>query len=70
METKVENMKMRKKCEKVMALHICQLHNVHSSPVMKMAKLSGPTAVKIIRNGREREKKTIRDFQNGLCLCC
>ena len=53
-----------------MALHICQLHNVHSSPVMKMAKLSGPTAVKIIRNGREREKKTIRDFQNGLCLCC
>lgn len=51
-----------------MALHICQLHNVHSSPVMKMAKLSGPTAVKIIRNGRE--KKTIRDSQNGLCLCC
>lgn len=57
-----------KKCEKEMALHICQLHNVHSSPVMKMAKLSGPTAVKIIRNGRE--KKTIRDSQNGLCLCC
>lgn len=68
METKVENMKMRKKCEKVMALHICQLHNVHSSPVMKMAKLSGPTAVKIIRNGRG--KKTIHDSQNGLCLCC
>lgn len=68
METKVENMKMWKKCEKEMALHICRLHNVHSSPVMKMAKLSGPTAVKIIRNGRE--KKTIRDSQNGLCLCC
>lgn len=48
MKTKVENMKMQKKCEKEMALHICQLHNVHSSPVMKMAKLSGPTAVKII----------------------
>lgn len=42
-----------------MALHICQLHNVHFSPVMKMVKLSGPTAVKIIRNGRG--KKTIRD---------
>lgn len=69
METKVENMKMRKKCEKETALHLCQLHNVHSSPVMKMAKLSGPTAVKIIRNGRKK-KKTIHDSQNGLCLCC
>lgn len=56
METKVENMKMWKKCEKEMTLHICQLHNVHSSPVMKMAKLSGPTAVKIIRNGREKKQ--------------
>ena len=56
METKVENTKMWKKCEKEMALHICQLHNVHSSPVMKMAKLSGPTAVKIIRNGREKKQ--------------
>lgn len=54
METKVENMKMWKKCEKEMALHICQLHNVHSSPVMKMAKLSGPTAVKV--NGREKKQ--------------
>lgn len=51
-----------------MALHICQLYNVHSSPVMNMAKLSGPTAVKIIRNGGK--KKTIHDSQNGLCLCC
>lgn len=56
METKVENMKMWKKCEKEIALHICQLHNVHSSPVMRMAKLSGPTAVKIIRNGREKKQ--------------
>lgn len=41
-----------------MALHICQLYNVHSSPVMNMAKLSGPTAVKIIRNGGEKKNNT------------
>ena len=66
METKVENMKMRKKCEKERALHICQLHNVHSSPVMKMAKLSGPTAVKIIRNGRKKKQYMTLKM---VCVC-
>ena len=49
-----------------MALHICQLYNVHSSPVMNMAKLSGPTAVKIIRNGGEKKQYMTLKM---VCVC-